>query len=58
MEGKYVKKNAENQVHQNLQRCVLSEQDLKDQLEVFYNMITPKYVSVTLFVSAAENTMR
>ncbi|CAK8697005.1 unnamed protein product [Clavelina lepadiformis] len=33
MEGKYVKKNAENQVHQNQQRCVLSEQKLKEELD-------------------------
>jgi len=34
MEGKYVKKNAENQVHQNQQRCHLNEQKLRQQIEV------------------------
>lgn len=34
MEGKYVKKNAENQVHQNQQRSILNEQELKDKLDV------------------------
>uniref|UniRef100_H2ZA23 Dynein regulatory complex protein 10 n=1 Tax=Ciona savignyi TaxID=51511 RepID=H2ZA23_CIOSA len=33
MEGKYVKKNAENQVHQNQQHCQIQEQTYKDELE-------------------------
>lgn len=43
MEGKYVKKNAENQVHQNQQRCILTEQELKDKLEVLVYLCKQKY---------------
>jgi len=39
MEGKYVKKNAENQVHQNQQRCLLAEQDLKNQVDDLKNAL-------------------
>lgn len=33
MEGKYVKKNAENKVHQNQQKCQIEEQQKKDLAE-------------------------
>ena len=39
MEGKYVKKNAENQVHQNQQRCHLSEQQLKSEVDSVKNAL-------------------